>query len=52
MKIIKKIVKNILIILINVICLFGLKMILPASNDNTNSTNNTNQNNLVYTNKM
>lgn len=51
MKIIKKIVKNILIILINVICLFGLKMILPVSNDN-NSTNNTNQNNIVYTNKM
>lgn len=52
MKIIKKIVKNILIILINVIWLFGLKMILPVSNDNSNSTNNTSQNNIVYTNKM
>ena len=38
--------------IIKKICLFGLKMILPASNDNTNRTNNTNQNNLVYTNKM
>ena len=52
MKIIKKIVKNILIILINVICLFGLKMILPASNENTNSRNNINENNLIYTNKV
>ena len=52
MKIIKRIIKNLLIILISVFCLFGLKMIIPSNNENTNSGNNINENNLIYTNKV
>lgn len=52
MKIIKRIIKNLFIILISVFCLFGLKMIIPSNNENTNSRNNINENNLIYTNKV
>lgn len=52
MKIVKKIMKYFIWITIDVIWLFGMKMILPVDNDNTNSTNNSVKQNIVYINKV
>ena len=40
-RIIKKLLKYVLLISIDIVVLFGLKMILPASGQNTISSNNT-----------
>ena len=47
-----KIMKYFIWITIDVIWLFGLNMILPADDSNTNASNNSKQNNVVYTNKV
>ena len=39
-------------ITIDIIWLFGLNMILPADDSNTNASNNSKQKNVVYTNKV
>lgn len=52
MKIVKKIMKYFIWITIDVIWLFGLNMILPADDSNTKASNNSKQNNVVYTNKV
>lgn len=52
MKIVKKIMKYFIWITIDIIWLFGLNMILQADDSNTNASNNSKQNNVVYTNKV
>lgn len=52
MKIVKKIMKYFIWITIDVIWLFGMKMILPVDNDNKNSSNNSVKQNIVYINKV
>ena len=52
MKIVKKMMKYFIWITIDVIWLFGMKMILLVDNDNTNSSNNSVKQNIVYINKV
>ena len=48
MKIVKKIMKYFIWITIDIIWLFGLNMILPADDSNTNASNNSTKKNLFY----
>lgn len=45
----RKILKHFFIILVYMILLFGLKMVLPVKDNNSNSQK---QNSIVYTNKI
>ncbi len=49
MKIVRKILKYFFMILINVIWLFGLKMVLPVEDSSSNAKQ---QNTIVYTNEI